>query len=47
MTAEQALQNIYAAARALNASADIHESLKKCFEIVYEALLPEKNQEVD
>lgn len=38
MTIEQALQNLYTAARAIAANADVHENLKQSYELLREAL---------
>ena len=38
MTSEQALQNLYMAARAANTTAEIHEGLRNSFELLAEVL---------
>ena len=47
MNNEQALQNLYAASRAAQLNADQHEMLRKCAEMLAEALkqLAEKKAE--
>ena len=42
MTNEQALQNLYAAARAAQLNADQHDLVRKCAEQLAEALRPKE-----
>jgi hypothetical protein len=42
MTNEQALQNLYAAARQAQLKADEHELIRKCAEQIAEALKPKE-----
>jgi hypothetical protein len=42
MTTEQALQNLYAAARLAQLKAEEHELLRKCAEQIAEALKPKE-----
>jgi hypothetical protein len=42
MTTEQALQNLYAAARLAQLKADEHELMRKCAEQIAEALKPKE-----
>lgn len=41
MNPEQALNELYKATRTISATADVHEHLKKCAEIIAQALQPE------
>jgi hypothetical protein len=44
MTTEQALQNLYAAARLAPLKADDHDLLRKCAEQIAEALKPKETK---